>query len=135
VPPEWETAPSRGAFRVATFRPRGAAGTECYISVLQGSGGGTRANVDLWRGNVGLAPVTDAELAALPRAPVLGGEAVFVAIEGTFQGQGPPAAAYMLLGMIVHRAHDSVFVKMTGPAEEVRAEQDRFRAFCESLRG
>ena len=40
----------------------------------------------------------------------------------------------VMLGMVLVRPQGSVFVKMTGPASEVRAERERFRAFCESLR-
>jgi hypothetical protein len=135
APPEWEPAPSRPP-RLVTLRPKGAVGdTVCYVTVLPGRAGGTRENLDLWRSTLGLSPLTDEEFAALPRAQVLGATAVFLTIEGTHQGQGPPAAPYMLLGMVVERAGDSVFVKMTGPSDEVRREQQRFRAFCESLRG
>ena len=49
-------------------------------------------------------------------------------------GGGAGAAGSMLLGMALERPGDMVFVKMTGPAAEVRGEQDRFRAFCESFR-
>jgi hypothetical protein len=92
-------------------------------------------NVDRWYSEMGKPGPTDAELAALPRAKVLGGEAVFVEVEGTFRGMsGEPIEGAGLLGMVLERDAGSVFVKMTGPADEVRAERERFRAFAESLR-
>jgi hypothetical protein len=40
----------------------------------------------------------------------------------------------MLVGLIVPWRDRTVFVKMTGPSDEVRGERERFRAFAESLR-
>jgi hypothetical protein len=93
-------------------------------------------NVDRWYAEMGKPAPSPAELDALPRGPVLGAEGVYVHVEGTFAGMGStsPAPGWGLLGMILERERDSVFAKMIGPAEQVRAERNRFRAFCESLR-
>ncbi|MBL9087922.1 MAG: hypothetical protein JNM10_12365 [Planctomycetia bacterium] len=135
APAGWTQGPAR-SMRVATFVPTGAPSSEVAVSILKGTAGGVRANLDRWRGQMGAAPLTDAEFEALPRAKVLGGTAVFLAVEGAYAGMsgGAGAAGSMLLGMALPRPGDMVFVKMTGPAAEVRGEQDRFRAFCESFR-
>jgi len=135
APEGWKPQPRR-AMRVVTFVPAAAPGAEVFVALLGGTAGGVRANLDRWRGQIGTAPLTDAEFGALPRAKVLGGTAVFVAVEGAYAGMsgGSGASGSMLLGMALERATDMVFVKMTGPAAEVRGEQDRFRAFCESFR-
>jgi hypothetical protein len=133
APEGWERQPDR-MMREVTFVPKAALHAECYIAIVQG--GGDRGNVDRWRGQMGLKPMTDAEFDALPRAKVLGGNAVFCALEGAFSGMGggPGVPGQMLLGMVVVRPSSVVTVKMTGPADEVRGQQDAFRAFCESLR-
>ncbi|MFO0932362.1 MAG: hypothetical protein U1E39_06590 [Planctomycetota bacterium] len=135
APAGWVQGPAR-SMRVATFVPSGAPGSEVAVSILKGTAGGVRANLDRWRGQMGAGPLSDAEFGALPRAQVLGGTAVFLAVEGAYAGMGGGAGASgsMLLGMALERPGDMVFVKMTGPAAEVRGEQDRFRAFCESFR-
>lgn len=135
APEGWTQGPAR-SMRVATFVPVAAPGSEVAVSILKGTAGGVRANLDRWRGQMGAAPLTDAEFEALPRAQVLGGTAVFLAVEGAYAGMsgGAGAAGSMLLGMALPRPGDMVFVKMTGPAAEVRGEQGRFRAFCESFR-
>ena len=141
APPEWIRGPAR-PMRLATFRPVGAPDAEVYVTLLTGRAGGPRANLDRWRGQMGLAALTDAEFDALPRSTVLGGTAIFLAADGRYEGmagsEGGPAAGSAatdrLVGVAVERAKDMVFVKMTGPAEQVRGEEPRLRAFCESFR-
>ena len=138
APPEWKRQGAQ-ARRLATYVPKSARGTEIAVSILRGPAGGIRANVDRWCDQIGLAHLTDAELEALPRFPILGGTAVLFAADGTFAGMSGAAGAEAkegarLVAVAVARAKDMVFVKMTGPADEVRGEEARFRAFCESLR-
>jgi hypothetical protein len=134
APKEWVEQGPR-PMRLVTFAPAGSTKTAVHVSRLAGRAGGLRMNVDRWFAEMGKPAPTDAELAALPRGKVLGGEAVFVEIDGAFRGMsGEPLEGAVLLGMVLEREAGSVFVKMVGPADEVRAERDRFRAFAESLR-
>jgi hypothetical protein len=122
--------------RLVTFSPADSPKTSIYVTVLPGSAGGLRANLDRWYGEMGKPPPSDAELEKLPRAKVLGGEAVLVDVEGAYRGMDSKEAqaGARLLGAIVERDSQSVFVKATGPAEDVARERARFRAFVESLR-
>jgi hypothetical protein len=134
TPDGWTEEPGRG-MRLATFRPKAAAKTEVTLSILGGDGGGLGLNLNRWREQMGLDEASDAEIAALPRATILGAEAVFISLDGHYRGMGEsdlPEARF--LGMILLRDDHAVFVKMYGPAEEVRPEEARWRAFCESLR-
>jgi hypothetical protein len=134
APEGWVQGPAR-MMREVTYSPASAPAVSCWISVLVGTAGGLKANVDRWRGEMGHGPITDEALAALPRGTVLGGSAVYVELEGTFAGMGAePAKDSAMLGMVLEREEGSVFVKMVGPAADVKAERERFRAFCESLR-
>ncbi len=136
VPEGWAAKPSKSVMRLATFGIAKAPDAECYVSMLNGDGGGTKRNVEVWYEQVGKKPPTDAELSALPRAPILGGRATFVSVEGAIpSGTGGDATKpWMLVGMILERGDHAVFVKLVGPPDQVRGEQDRFRAFCESFR-
>ena len=59
----------------------------------------------------------------------------FVTVEGRYTGMGDADLKdALLLGAVIPRPGQLVTVKMTGPAAEVRAEQDRFRNFVESFR-
>ncbi len=61
VPQNWERVPGEKPMRVATFR-RGVANEEIVVSQFPGDVGGVLANVNRWRQQVGLPPITEAEL-------------------------------------------------------------------------
>jgi hypothetical protein len=97
---------------------------ECYVTVLGGGAGGVAGNVNRWRDQVGLEPISSAEVEALPRLAMLGGEAHLAEAIG---------AEKAILGTLSARGSTSVFVKMIGPRELVARERDAFLAFCASL--
>ncbi|MFV1958187.1 MAG: hypothetical protein ACC662_02115 [Planctomycetota bacterium] len=133
VPEGWEERPAR-PMREVTLAPKGSKGTEAYVAILRGDAGGMAANINRWRGQMGQPPLSSAEIAALLRLEVLGREGVLVQIEGEFRGQGgEQAEGAALLGFVLLRDEDAVFVKMTGPADEVRTEKANFETFCRSL--
>lgn len=72
LPPGWRTEAGSG-MRFATIVA--ADGTEISVTVLDGDGGGLLANVNRWRGQVGLAPIGETELPTCTRAV---GDAVVV---------------------------------------------------------
>src|SRR5436309_1348724 len=66
LPKDWtEVAP--GEMRRASFRVKGGNGNEADVSVmvLPGNAGGDLNNVNRWRGQVGLAAITDEAVAGL----------------------------------------------------------------------
>lgn len=109
---------------------------ECYVTVLQGEGGGLEANVNRWRTQMSQGPLTPDEIKALPKIHLLGLEATYLSIPGTFKGMGGNAdeSNALLLGAIFIAQGHAVFVKLVGPADFVKGEEDHFKSFCESLR-
>lgn len=71
LPVGWTQREASG-MRYATLVP--AAGPEVSVTRLGGGGGGMLANVNRWRGQVFLPPLTEAELAASLKEVSLGGE-------------------------------------------------------------
>ena len=134
TPPGWE--PQTGsAMRVANFRLAANPDVECYLTVLQGAAGGTEANINRWRGQMGQEAFKPEDIAALPRIEALGKQGAMVETVGSFTGMnGDAKSGYALLGMIVELPERSVFVKMTGPEAAVKAEKDHFLVFCRSLK-
>jgi len=132
VPPLESWAPdgwARGAernMRLATFTF--GSGSECVVSAFPGDVGGLHANVNRWRQQVGLGPLAEGALTSLPRAPMFGRMATLVEAEGRI-GDRPS----LLLGAIAPLASETVFVKLTGPTDEVRAALPHFLALCRSL--
>ncbi len=132
APSGWTSMGASG-MREVTFRI-GEDGTECWITFLGPAAGGVEANVNRWRGEMGQPPLGPAELDALPRLDVLGVKGVLVAVEGEWQGMGkPPLAQAGLLGLVAELPDRTLFVKLVGPAEAVRAQREPFEAFCRSL--
>src|SRR5437899_3203359 len=66
VPADWQEAPP-GEMRVASYHVKGKDGKMADVSVvpLPGMAGRDIDNVNRWRGQIGLAPVSEAELGKL----------------------------------------------------------------------
>jgi hypothetical protein len=122
APPGWVPVGS-SPFKLFEFR---AGDSSCWLSELAGDGGGFANNVDRWCTQVGLPAMGPAALGALPRLEVLGRPAPFVALF-------PEGDAHGLLGLVVPLEGRTLFVKMSGPSDQLRARQAEFEAFCRSL--
>ncbi len=132
--PEGWAAGQAAPARLVTFKIGPARETECYVAVLGGSGGGVVMNVNRWRDQMGQPPLADDAVAALPRLSLLGQEAPIIEAAGTFTDmQGQKRGGAMLLGTMCRIEEVTLFVKMVGPEAQVRAERERFLAFCSSL--
>ena len=132
--PEGWTAKAPTSMREANFQVGDDPNAECYLTVLAGMGGGLISNVNRWRQQIGLPPQTDAEILALPKRLLFGNEATIVELEGAFKGMGDEAEeGFGLLGAILSMQEGTLFVKLTGPIETVRANRAQFDQFCDSL--
>jgi hypothetical protein len=133
LPEGWTLSPPRPV-RLATFSVAGNGDVDCYLTSLSGNAGGIEANVNRWRGQLGLPPATPEELAAMPKIEMLGRQATLVEAAGEFQGMDSEARpGWMLLGAVVELDGETLFAKMTGPEQAVRAEKDLFVSFCNSI--
>lgn len=125
APDGWEQAPDK-PMREVTYNV--GENAEVYVSVLGGPAGGALANINRWRGQLGVdEPLTNADVAALPTIDIMGQACPLVEVTS-------PDGDQALLGTVCALAERTVFVKMTGPADTVAAQKDRFVAFSESLR-
>jgi hypothetical protein len=123
APEGWTQGPAK-QMRLVTFTPTAAPGVECYVTVLGGAAGGVEANVNRWRQQLHLAPLSADAVKALPTVPVLGKTAQMVEIDGGAVG---------LFGLVCELGQQTVFVKMTGSMDALRAQRAQFVAFCKSL--
>lgn len=134
VPAGWTEVPTTSSMRLCTFKI--GAESELAVFKMAGAGGGMRANLDRWRGQVGQQPMTDAEFAALPKIAVLGSEAPMVESRGKFL-DGMTGRSFddaVLLGVALEEKDAAFFFKLTGPAAEVTAHKQEFLDYCASLR-
>lgn len=126
TPAGWtELAP--GEMRVASFKITGAGGKLADVSVipLAGMAGGDDANVNRWRGQVGLPSASSDELQKAAEKIVAAGQpAQLYDIGGADQ---------RILGVIQHRDDTAWFYKMTGDAGLVEQQKPAFVEFLKSL--
>jgi hypothetical protein len=88
-------------------------------------------NVNRWRGQLGLAPVTDPEAIKMKDATVgKDGQGIVVEFENP---QASPAGGKKMVVLVASAQGDLWFVKLTGPSELVTAERGNFDAFVKSL--
>lgn len=135
TPDGWtELPPSR--YRQINFRVAGDESTECYLTVLEGDGGGLAANVNRWRQQMQLAPLDLDALAALPEGELLGVEATGFDATGTFAGMSGDGNAEdsRMIGLLAFSGSEALFLKMVGPAHVVTAEEGAFWTLARSLR-
>jgi len=135
TPPGWvEVAGS--SMRALSFKLGASGQGECFLVALPGRAGGTAANVNRWRKQMGQSEYSPDEIAELPKMEFFGAGATRVDITGSFAGMGSQDDAkdgFRMLGAIKATEQFTLFVKMTGPADLVAANETQFDAFCASL--
>jgi len=133
TPEGWTEVPP-GEIRVASFKIQGQNGKQADVSVvpLPGMSGTDEANVNRWRGQVGLLPVLPEELKkAGENVEAAGQPAQLYDIAGQNPGNGE---APRILGVIQHRDDAVWFFKMTGDAGLVEQQKPAFVAFLKSVK-
>ncbi len=134
LPEGWVEKPT-SSMRAANFTLAADPRVECYLSLLPGEAGGLTDNVNRWRKQMGLPPLSDQEVADLPRVDFLGGRAAALDVTGTWGGMsGSEAeAGWRMLGLLVCESSGSKFLKMVGPDATVAAERARFGELAASM--
>jgi hypothetical protein len=125
LPRGW-TQELAGGMRYATLKPPVQGKIDGSVVVLPGAAGGELANVNRWRGQIGLGPIDEAALAAARRpvkAPV---GPVSVYDFGGAQGR--------MLAALAEVDGSTWFVKLSGDAEPVAAAKSDFLELVGSLR-
>ena len=132
TPEAWTEVPP-GEMRLASFNVKGPDGKQADMSIvpLPGLAGGDAPNVNRWRGQVGLPPVTPEELEQSATIVEAGGQpAKLYELAGTNTSSGDPT---QVLGAIQHRDGTAWFFKMTGDDQAVAAQKPAFIELLKSL--
>lgn len=132
LPAGWEELPP-SEIRVGNFQVAGADGAKAQITIipLPGAAGRELDNVNRWRGQVGLEPVTQQDLVGLSSpVEVAGQPSRLYDLAGT-----PPEQKekIRILGVIFQRGDVSWFFKMTGPDALVQREKPALTAFLKTI--
>jgi hypothetical protein len=128
LPKGW-TERRAGGMRYATLTPPVQGRIDVSVVVLPGPAGGELANVNRWRGQIGLPPIAAADLDSSRRS--LRAPAGTVAVyDFTSEGQ---KRTRMVAGILA-TGGNSWFLKMVGDAGAVAAARADFMRLLESLR-
>ena len=132
LPSNWTEKPA-GMMVLKSYTVQNDKGTASVaISVFPGDVGGTFANVNRWRGQMGLAPVTEAELPkATQTIDVAGAKATLVDFNGTDAKTGKPAR---LVAVSVPHSDSTWFYKLIGDDAVVGVEKKAFIQFVQTVR-
>jgi hypothetical protein len=135
VPANWQPG-SPSSMRRATFVVNGADGqtAEIAVSVFPGDVGGLMANINRWRGQIGLPPVAPDEVAGITAdLDVDGTKSTVVDFKADTAPPGKTQPPRMIV-VTVPDAGNSWFFKMTGDAPLVDAQKESFLQFVKSVR-
>jgi hypothetical protein len=132
VPADWQEAPP-GEMRVASYHVKGKDGKMADVSVipLPGMAGHDIDNVNRWRGQVGLAPVSEGELGKLAETVQVGGqEGKLYEMAGQNSGSGEKNR---ILAAIIRRPDGAWFFKMVGDDALVGEQKAAFVEYLKSF--
>jgi len=132
VPAQWKPL-TPGAMQTAKFSVgEGKTAAEITAVFLGGTGGALKANLDRWRGQLGLAPsaANEVDQQAKP-IETLGAGARIVELSGTEMKEGNPADMVVL---VVPAGGGTWFYKLMGDKGVVAREKDAFITFVKSAK-
>ena len=135
VPKGWKEKPLT-PMRVASFSvPGGDAGdADASIVVLSGTAGGELSNINRWRGQIGLPPMSEGDLNGLTKHVVANGhDFLLVDLVSPKPPQDEKSKPHMLVAMLSEN-DQSWFVKMIGPDRAVTAQRDAFIGLLKTMR-
>lgn len=133
VPADWKEI-SGGQFLFAKFLIDGAGDAKAAVNVSTspGDGGGLAANVNRWRGQLGLSQWGETDMQKnITEVTTASGKATFVEMSGTDARTGKPTA---LVGAIVTQGGAAWFYKLMGDEKLVAAQKDTFTQFIKGVK-
>ena len=127
LPKGW-TEEGAGGMRLATLKPVAVGKVDVSVIMIPGAAGGELANVNRWRGQIGLQPVDEA--ARLQSRKEVKSKAGAVSLYD-FAGEG--AGKQRMIAGLLFADGRSWFVKMVGDDEPVAASRADFVKLLETL--
>ena len=133
APADWQEVPP-GSIRIASFKVKGEGTSTADVSIvpLAGAAGSDLDNVNRWRQQLGLAPVTAAELAGQAQKRSISGESAQL-----YELAGQPAGAaekLRILAVIQRLEAGVLFYKMAGSDGLVAKQKPAFEEFLKSVK-
>jgi len=129
LPKGWTEERGSG-MRYATFKPGIPGKVDISVVVLPGAAGGELANVNRWRGQIGLGAVDEAGMAKF-RTAIKAKAGAVALVDFTSEGQN---RTRMLAAQLSVKDGNTWFIKVVGDAEPVGKVRPELIRLLESLR-
>ena len=129
LPKGWTEVQGGGPMRFATLTPAGPGKAEVSVIVLPGPAGGELANVNRWRGQIGLGPIEETALASARKVVKSKAGAVNL-YDFTSEGQ---LRSRMVTAMLSTPDGNTWFLKLLGDADPVGKARPDFLRLLEAL--
>jgi len=130
-PDGWNAQPL-SEMRLGSFKVDGADGRSADISVtaFPGEAGGLSSNLNRWRGQLQIAPLSDEELSSVIQRTEIDNVPAYLVDFQTENNNPKPAR---ILGAVFQTADRSWFVKMTGAPDLLESQRQKFLDFVRSF--
>ena len=126
IPDAWELSPTKSSMRLATFTVKADKSLAISVSKFGGNAGGVLANVNRWRGQLGLAALNAEDLEkSLETIDVAVGKAKLVNI-GNDTNQ--------MLAVILPQEKSTYFFKLMGNKKTVSKQKENMIKLIKSLK-
>lgn len=133
VPTHWIATAPTSSLVAAAFTPGSDSGAQVTVTPLAGEAGGLLANLNRWRSQVGLPPVTEVAAQPLTTLTVGDGSARIVDLVGGAEGTAPARA--LIVALVAQPGSDRTwYVRLAGPAAIVATQREAFLGFVRSIR-
>ncbi|MCX7872639.1 MAG: hypothetical protein N2487_05080 [Verrucomicrobiae bacterium] len=131
VPDDWKQQPPAPMAPLRYEVSSGSATAMITITRLDGDGGGLLANINRWRGQIKLPPVSPEDVdKQVSRVKTAVGEALVVDFFGTNTANNPTR----VVGIIAPAGSYTWFFKMTGQEQAVNARKDELIKYVQSFK-
>jgi len=146
APPAWKSSPPSSSMRVAQFTLPHAAGdtddAELVVYYFGGSGGTVEANITRWVGQIQQPDGKSSEAVARRSTRTVNGlQTTFVDVSGTYVAETAPGAGtrlnkpgYRVRAAVITTPNGPYFIKLTGPAKTVAANEKAWDEFVASVK-
>lgn len=134
APPGWIAQPL-SPMRLASFKVTGTNGAEADVSVvsLSGMAGGDLANINRWREQLKLPPLSEDDIASISSHVNMNGHDFLVTDLVSAERLPPLNHKMRIVAAASHQGEQTWFVKMTGDVDLVGAQKNHFLDFLRSL--
>ena len=134
APPGWIAQPL-SPMRLASFKVTGPNGAEADVSVvsLAGMAGGDLANINRWREQLKLPPLSEDDIASISSHVNISGHDFLVTDLVSAEPLPPLNHKMRIVAAASHQGEQTWFVKMTGDVDLVGAQKNHFLDFLRSL--